>query len=99
MEQAADLFNGYEIRILFWAYAPGICRDHPGVATEADLGDELVGPAGDDGLTGGVAAWVVIVSPAGATLGVAAGPRAPVYRVDAGAAAIICEPQSGEQVS
>jgi hypothetical protein len=28
MEQAADLFDGYEIRILFRPHAPDVCRGH-----------------------------------------------------------------------
>jgi hypothetical protein len=72
MEQAADLFDGYEIRILFRPHAPDDCRGHPGVPLEAEFCDELVGRAGDDGLTGRVATGVIVVPAIRAAFGVAA---------------------------
>ena len=44
MEQAADLFDGYEFRILFRPHAPDVCRGHPGVPLEIEFCDELEGP-------------------------------------------------------
>jgi hypothetical protein len=74
MEQAADLFDGYEIRILLRPHTPDVCRTHPGVPLEAEFCDELVVPSGDDGLTGRVAAGVVVVPVIRAAFGVAARP-------------------------
>ena len=59
-EQTADLLGGDEVGVLLRSHAPDVCGGYPGVAGEAELGDELVVPSGDDGLPGGVAAWVVI---------------------------------------
>ena len=53
---------------------------------------------GDDGLARRMAAGMVIISPFGAALGVAAGPRAAVYRVDSGAVGIIFEWVARQQV-
>jgi hypothetical protein len=52
-----------------------------------------------DGLTGGVTAGVVVVPTIRAAFGVAARPWSLIDCVDTVASAIICEPQSGEQVS
>ena len=78
MEQAADLFAGYDVRILLRPHAPDAYRGHPGVAAEAEFCEKLVGPAGDDGLTGRVADGVVVVLAIRAAFGVAAGPRTPI---------------------
>src|SRR5829696_7480222 len=63
-------------------YPADIHRRYPGVAREADLGNELVGPTRDDGLSGRVAAGMIVISSLGVRLRIAAGPRSDVHRVD-----------------
>ena len=49
---------------------------------EADLGDELVCPAGDDGLTRRVSGWMVVVSSLWTCFGIATRPRSGVCRIN-----------------
>ena len=72
--QGPHLRGGDLVGVLRRLYPPGIDGRNPRVALEAELGHELVGPAGNDGLAGGVAGRVVVVPPLGARLRVAAGP-------------------------
>jgi len=97
-QQTAYLLGGEEVSILLRTHPPGIGGGDPGVAREAELGHELVCPPGDNRLTGGVAARMVVVSSAGTGLRIAARPGASVNRVDAGAARIVRESLAAEQV-
>jgi len=72
--EAAHLRYGRIIAILIWRNTTRVHRGDPRVAGEADLGDELVGPASDDGLSVRVPGWMVVISSLGAALGIAAGP-------------------------
>ena len=80
--QCPYLFGCRLVRVLLRGNAPHIDRRDPGIALEAEFCDELVGPAGDDGLAGGVAAGVVVIPASGTGFGVAAGPRTLVDCVD-----------------
>jgi hypothetical protein len=62
---------------------PGrVHRGGPGVTVQAELGDPLEGPAGDDRLAGRVARGVVVVAAAWGAFGVAARPGGDVHRED-----------------
>jgi hypothetical protein len=56
----------------------------PTLAHEVELGDELVGPSGDDRLAGGVARRMVIVAALGTSFRIAPRPHARVHGVDGG---------------
>ena len=62
--------------------APDVKRGRPAVAREAELGQLLVRPPGDDRLARGVAGGMIIKAAIGTGLGVAARPDALVDRVD-----------------
>jgi hypothetical protein len=81
-EQTLDLLAGYLVRLLLWSDAANIHGRRPTLAYEAQLRDELVGPSGDDGLPGGVARRMIVVSALGTGLRIAAGPHAPVHGID-----------------
>ena len=82
IDELPDLFGGHLVGVLRRLHPPSINRCDPGVTLEGEPGDQLVGPACDDGLTGGVARGVVEIAALGAGLRVAARPGANVYRVD-----------------
>jgi hypothetical protein len=81
-EQFPDLLRGERVSLLFRMDAPDVHRSGPALADEIELRDELVGPSGDDGLAGGVARWMIVLSSLGAALRVAALPHANVHSVD-----------------
>ena len=60
----------------------GVDRGGPGVPVEAELGDPLEGPAGDDRLAGRMARGMVVVAALGRALGVAARPGGHIDGVD-----------------
>jgi hypothetical protein len=69
----------------------------PTLAHEVQLCDELVGPACDDGLPGGVARRMVVVAALGAGFRIASGPHARVHGVDGRRCSAPRERMSGEQ--
>jgi hypothetical protein len=81
-EQPLYLLGGDRVRFLVRADPPRVHRGGPALSDEVELGDELVGPSGDDGLTGGVSGRMVVEAALGTTLGVASGPHAHVHGVD-----------------
>ncbi len=64
---------------------------HPGVAAEADLGDDWVSPAGFDRLTRRVSGWMVVVSPLRTCFGIATRPRSDVYSMDWSAVLVVVD--------
>ena len=82
VEQGHHLPGGHLVGVLRRADPPRVHGGHPTLPREADLGDPLVGPAGHDGLAGGVARGMVVEAALGARLGVAACPHAHVHGVD-----------------
>jgi hypothetical protein len=79
-KQRVDLRRGGLVGVIQGMQAAGVDRGGPGVTLEAELGDPLVGPAGDDRLAGRVARGVVVVAALGRALGVAARPGGHVDR-------------------
>ncbi len=75
------LLSGHLVGVLRGADALHIHGGGPTLADEADLGDELIGPAGDDRLPSRVPRRVVVEAALGATLGVAAGPYTRIHGV------------------
>ena len=98
-QQSADLLGCHEVGVLLRAHALHVGRGDPTVTVEAELGDELVGPAGDDGLACRVSARMVIVAAFGAALRVVAGPSAAVHRVDTGSVRSARERIADEQLA
>jgi hypothetical protein len=80
LKQRADLRRGGVVGVVQGMQPPGVDQSGPGVTLEADLSDPLIGPAGDDRLAGGVARGVVVVTPLGRALGVAARPGGHIHR-------------------
>jgi hypothetical protein len=97
--QVRDLLGGDVVGVFLWAHAPRVDGRHPTVSYESQPHDELVGPAGDDRLPGGVAARVVMVAALRAALRVAPRPRRNVYRVDAGSSTLGREGNTAQQVA
>ena len=98
-KQLLELLHGHLVGVLRGLDAPHVDRRHPGITGEAEFGDELVSPPGDDGLAGGVAARVVIEAALGARLGIAARPYRDVHRVDRrGAPTVVSQGATGEQI-
>ena len=81
-KERLDLLDGHLVGVLRGADAHHVHGGAPALAGEAQLCDELVGPACDDGLTGGVAGRMVVVAALGARLGLTACPHARVYGKD-----------------
>ena len=81
-QQSLDLLGGDHVGVLGGPDALYVHGGGPALAGEAQLCDELVGPACHDGLAGGVAGRMVIVAALGTRLGVAAIPHARVHGVD-----------------
>jgi site-specific DNA recombinase len=78
--QRADLAGGGLVGVVQRVQPAGVHRGGPGVAVEADVGDPLVGPAGDDRLAGRMPRGMVVVAPLRRALGVAARPGGHVHR-------------------
>jgi hypothetical protein len=72
-------------------------RSNPPIALEAKLCDELLSPAGDDGLTGWVSRGMIVLTALGAGLRVASGPEAHVYAIDRGA--VLLERMTNNQLT
>jgi hypothetical protein len=71
---------------------------NPALADEVELGDELVGPSGYDGLARRVAGWMVVETALGATFRVAAIPHAHVHGgVDGRCCSASSKRMAGEQ--
>jgi len=81
-EQPLHLLDGGHVGVLQGMDAQRVHRSRPALADEVELGDELVGPPGDDGLAGRVARRMVVVAAFGATLRVRAIPHAHVHGKD-----------------
>lgn len=81
-QQSLDLLGGDYVGVLGGPDALHVHGGGPTLADEAQLCDELVGPAGHDGLAGGVSRRMVVVSSVWAAFGVASGPHARVHGVD-----------------
>ena len=81
-QEALDLLDGDGLGVLGRVDALHVERRRPALAREAELGEPLVRPAGDDRLAGRVARRMVVVAALGAGLGVAARPDAAVDGVD-----------------
>ncbi len=98
-QQSPDLLGGDRVRFLIRTDALHVYRGGPALAHEAQLCDELVGPACDDGLACGVAGWMVVEAALGARLRIAAGPHAHVHGVDG--LLVLCpgERVTGEQAA
>jgi hypothetical protein len=62
--------------------ASHVHKGGPALADEVELCDELVSPSGDNGLSGGVAGWMVVEAALGTTLSIASGPYAHVHGKD-----------------
>ncbi len=57
LQQGAYLLSGYSVSVFGRMDPLDVHWSHPGVAAEADLGDDLVSPAGYDELTRRVSGW------------------------------------------
>ena len=79
-KQRADLRCGGLVGVVQGMQAASIHRGGPGVAVEAELGDPLEGPAGDDRLAGRMARGMVVVAALRGALGVAARPGGHIDR-------------------
>jgi hypothetical protein len=79
-KQRTDLRCGGAVGVVQGVQAAGVHRRGPGVAVEAQLGDPLEGPAGDDRLTGRMAGGMVVVAALGRALGVTARPGGHIHR-------------------
>src|SRR5512132_243714 len=71
LQERADLHGGGVVGVVQRVQPPGVYRGGPGVALDAQLGDPLEGPAGDDRLAGRMPRGVAVVAPFGRALGVA----------------------------
>ena len=78
-----DLLNGHSMGILGRMDPLNVERSRPAIASEAELGEPLVGPASNDGLPVGVAGGMVIEATVRARLGIATRPDADVDGKDA----------------
>ena len=81
-QQSLDLLGGEHVGVSGVSEALHVHGGGPALAGEAQLCDELVGPACDDGLPRRVARRMVVVAALGTRLGVAAIPHARVHGVD-----------------
>jgi hypothetical protein len=81
-KQCLDLLRSHRVRFLVWTDALHAYRGGPALAYEVELGDELVSPACDDGLTRGVPRRMVVEAALGTALGIAAIPHAHVHGKD-----------------
>jgi hypothetical protein len=96
-KQGFDLLGGESIDFPIRMEARYVYWGRPTLADEVELGDELVGPSGHDGLSGGVTRRVVVVAALWAALGVASGPYAHVHGVDGMFILASGERMTGEQ--
>ncbi len=94
------LLGGDLVLVLARTEAPEIHRCNPAVALEAQLGDELVGPAGDDRWAGRPNAGKdgSRSRARGCTQRVAAGPHAHVHGVHRGGGAVLLEGVGGDEL-
>jgi hypothetical protein len=81
-QQSLDLLGGGHVGVLGGPDAFYVHKGGPALAHEIKLCNELVGPACDDGLAGGVPRGMVVVAALGTRFGVAAIPHARVNGVD-----------------
>jgi hypothetical protein len=81
-QERPHLLCGHYVGVLGGPDALYVNGGRPALAHEVKLCDELVGPPGDDGLSGGVTGRMVVVSALGTRLSVAAIPHARVNSVD-----------------
>ncbi len=80
--QPRDLLDGHGVGILVRVDAAHIHGRGPALTGEADLGQPLVRPPGNDGLPGGMTGRMIIEATLGARRRVAAGPDAAIDRID-----------------
>jgi hypothetical protein len=85
LKQGPHPLCGDLVLVLGRMETPEIQRGNPTVALEAQLGNELVGPSSDDRLACRVTGRMVVETPLGTALGVAAGPDTHVHGVHCGA--------------
>jgi len=81
-QQCLDLLGGDHVSVLGWSDTLHVHWGGPTLAGKAQLCDELVGPACDDGLPSRVAGWMVVETALGTALRIAAVPHAGVHGVD-----------------
>jgi hypothetical protein len=81
-QQSLDLLDSDFAGLLRRPESPHVHRSGPALTDEAQLCDELVGPPGDDGLTGRVSGGMVVEAALGTALRVAAIPHAHIHGVD-----------------
>jgi hypothetical protein len=81
-QQCLHLPCGDHVSVLGWSNTLHVHGGGPTLAGKAQLCDELVGPACNDGLAGGVAGWMVVETALGTALSIAPGPHAGVHGVD-----------------
>jgi hypothetical protein len=81
-QQSLDLFGCHHVGVLGGPDTLYVHGGGPALAGEAELCDPLVGPAGDDGLTGRVSGGMVVEAALRAALRVAAIPHAHINGVD-----------------
>jgi hypothetical protein len=62
-QQVLDLSHGHVVCVFLRTEAPRVRGGDPRIALEGESCDQLVGPAGDDGLSGGVPRRMVVVPP------------------------------------
>ena len=79
-KQRVDLRGGGVVGVVQRVQPRRVHRGGPGVAVEAELGDPLEGPAGDDRLAGRMPRGVVVVAAAWGAFGVAARPGGHIHR-------------------
>jgi len=81
-QQSPNLLGGDHVGVLGGLDALHVHGSGPALADEVELRDELVGPSVDNGLSGGVAGWMVVEAALGTTLSIASGPYAHVHGKD-----------------
>lgn len=82
MDKRFDLLDSHSVSIFERMHTLDVEWGGPAIAGEAELGDPLVSPAGDNGLPSGVAGRVIIEASLGAGFGVAAGPNTHIDGID-----------------
>src|SRR5215207_3229017 len=96
-QERPHLLGGDRIGVLGGTESSHIHGSGPTLAHEAQLCDELVGPARHDGLAGGVPRRMVVVAALGAALRIVAVPHAHINGVDEGLAFSAGERMAGQE--
>jgi len=74
LKQRADLAGGLLVGVVQGVQPGSVDRGGPRIAVEAELGDPLEGPAGDDRLAGRMPRGMIVVAPLGRALSITARP-------------------------